>query len=847
MTINKKTAQKYFKEILQLKRTLNKEPSRHEDKLKTLAQKSRSNNFKQRLKELSEVILKEFDKHYLQFEANDDSYAVNSHFPLIKVHLENGLFDEFIITSFHNWENERLLKEMLINYEDSLTELEQNVATILNYETNFFGRIFQRAKTKKELSEAKQYVSENYTLITTIQDKWKTINERQLSLKDAKQDFVNDSTRYIDYYKSCLNYGQNETDQIIANLIKATEIDLNIILDNDIEHIEASIIDMWDKVKEEQLPEILKNIPIENLKDDAIPSSLFLNLRSANIKSVTDLLEISDEQLLNNFQLSKKNLADFKVVLSDRIENHKKILYPKLDTNSLTSLETKLLKLIYYRTTIPNDKQESINEQRNAIDSLYSCLKDIKNAPNNGYQISRQPCKEQEHFFNIYSLLVENLVPIIELINNNELARKLPISDQEVIEDFKYNSSTYFAIIDNLTGDKQQNHNSDLPDYIVEEVEETSIDTKNLNVTLRPYQKFGAKYALHYKKTLLGDEMGLGKTIQALTVINHLNNIEKNHTVVVSPLSVLENWYREIKKWTNLSTYIYRGKNRNQSLAVWQDNGGILLTNFEQTRHLLDFNHMIKIDCVIVDEAHYIKNPETKRSKNTSQLAQAAEYNLFMTGTAIENNVDEMRNLIKILNPNLAQQIDNELAVYQPELFKQTVSYVYLRRKRDDVLKELPDKQIIEKWSMFSDDEQEFYNFAVSLGINELMKMRYAGFMGSNPQKSGKISQLLDICEQAKANGDKIVIFSFFRVSLERIIPHIENDVVGYINGDIPAKDRQIMIDKLSDGPPGSILLSQIDAGGVGLNMQAASTVIICEPQWKPSTETQAISRVYRM
>ena len=123
--------------------------------------------------------------------------------------------------------------------------------------------------------------------------------------------------------------------------------------------------------------------------------------------------------------------------------------------------------------------------------------------------------------------------------------------------------------------------------------------------------------------------------------------------------------------------------------------------------------------------------------------------------------------------------------------------------------------------------------------------MRRAAFFGND---SKKILQILEICKEAKETGQKVIIFSFFKEGvLYRLQDELKHLAHFIISGDISPKQRQETIDEFSKDPNQTVLLSQIDAGGVGLNIQAANIVILCEPQWKPSTEQQAISRVYRM
>ena len=409
--------------------------------------------------------------------------------------------------------------------------------------------------------------------------------------------------------------------------------------------------------------------------------------------------------------------------------------------------------------------------------------------------------------------------------------------------DFIQNSAVYYALIEQITGSQRVYTPTDLPSLIVKSVSEFEINKEGLSVIMRPYQEFGVKYALHYKNALLGDEMGLGKTIQAIGVANHLFQSGKKHIIIVSPLSVLENWNREVQKWSKLKTYIYRGTGRTSKYEKWRNNGGILLTNYEQCKKLAEENDEETIDFLVVDEAHYIKNPETKRTISVTALVRLAEYKLFMTGTPLENRLVEMKYLIKLLNPKVGEKLSSKY--WKPDEFRREMSTVYLRRKREEVLDELPQMNNYSLWSEFSAEQQEFYDDAVRQGTGGIMKMRRAAFYGDKPQK---IAQIIDICNQARENGRKVLVFSFFKEGvLNRLLEELSNVSPVMISGSISASRRQEAIDSFSNDPKQTVLLCQIEAGGVGLNIQSANIVVICEPQWRPSIEQQAIGRSYRM
>jgi SNF2 family DNA or RNA helicase len=167
---------------------------------------------------------------------------------------------------------------------------------------------------------------------------------------------------------------------------------------------------------------------------------------------------------------------------------------------------------------------------------------------------------------------------------------------------------------------------------------------------------------------------------------------------------------------------------------------------------------------------------------------------------------------------------------------------VYLRRNQEDVLTELPEKIEVEEWVQFNGNDANAYREQVR--ARNLMGMRRAS---SAMPGTAKLDRLAELVEDAGTEGQKVIVFSFFLDVLEGVRVRLGPLAVGPITGKVPAPRRQAMIDEFtrSEGP--AVILAQIEAGGVGLNIQAASVVVIAEPQWKPSVEQQAIARAYRM
>lgn len=383
-----------------------------------------------------------------------------------------------------------------------------------------------------------------------------------------------------------------------------------------------------------------------------------------------------------------------------------------------------------------------------------------------------------------------------------------------------------------------------LPEDLALAIQNEPIHSEGLKCTLRRYQEWGVKYVLHQKRVLLGDEMGLGKTVQAIAAMVSLRNTGGNHFVVVCPASVITNWCREIEKMSDLPVTRVHGSDREEALMHWKGNGGVAVTTYETTEHFT-LGEKFKFAMLVVDEAHYIKNPEAQRSKNVRNICTHAQSILFMTGTALENKVSEMVSLMEVLSPNVAGSVKGmEFLSSAPE-FREAIAPVYYRRRRGDVLKELPD--LIENidWCTISGEEEKCYNEAIMSG--NFAAARRVSWNVSDLKNSSKAKRLLEIVEDAKEDGRKVIVFSFFLDTIAKVTSLLGDACMEPINGSVPPARRQEIIDEFDKAPAGSVLAAQIQSGGTGLNIQSASVVILCEPQFKPSIENQAVSRAYRM
>ena len=411
---------------------------------------------------------------------------------------------------------------------------------------------------------------------------------------------------------------------------------------------------------------------------------------------------------------------------------------------------------------------------------------------------------------------------------------------------------TVLGQLDRIGPDDTASAQGHLPDDLAARVNAQQLDTSLLTVQLRGYQAFGARYALARQRVVLGDEMGLGKTVQAIAALAHLAaTTGARHFLVVCPASVVVNWEREIQTRSTLAAHRVHGPERDQVHEVWQRDGGVAVTTFETLRHL-DAD-AVPVGMLVVDEAHYVKNPQTQRSRQVARHTEGCARALFLTGTPMENRVSEFRALISYLQPDLLPSLGRLETLPTAAAFRRAVAPAYLRRNQDDVLSELPELVHTDDWQEFSDSDAEAYREAVLSG--NFQAMRRAAY--ARPEHSAKLRRIVEIVQEAVAAGEKVLVFSYYRDVLATVHAAVlaalappngaGAGVFGPLSGANSAGQRQETVDAFSTHPGAAVLSAQIQAGGTGLNLQAASVVVLCEPQVKPTLEQQAVARAHRM
>ena len=478
------------------------------------------------------------------------------------------------------------------------------------------------------------------------------------------------------------------------------------------------------------------------------------------------------------------------------------------------------------------------------VESTIKELNSLLHSPKTLFNPTETYEKAESLYLGLIKLFEDNFENLNEeLIEPFNLVKKK--TNAESWEDFSESPVSFVKVIEQLSISDRISNIAEygLSESVAEKVKGTPLFLDGMKADLRKYQEWGTKYIICQQKTILGDEMGLGKTVQAIAAMVSLSNEGATHFMVVCPLSVLTNWCREINRFSSLKVFRVHDKYPDWLFTTWIKEGGVIVTTYETLKNL-SINSEYNIDLLVVDEAHLIKNQSANRTMNVRALMPHASRVTFLTGTVLENNVNEMLTLIGYLNSDVVSEAKKYTNYSNSDFFREKVSSVYFRRRRLDVLSELPEKTEVEEWCDINDVERNEYDKSVI--EKQYMEARRVSWNVPS-EHSSKMSKLKEIVEMAKEDNRKVLVFSFFLDVIDKVKSEFNKEAYGPINGSVSAEERQRIIDSFDKAPAGSVLVCQIVSGGIGLNIQSASVVVICEPQFKPSTENQAISRSYRM
>ncbi|RRR95829.1 DEAD/DEAH box helicase [Glycomyces terrestris] len=594
----------------------------------------------------------------------------------------------------------------------------------------------------------------------------------------------------------------------------------------------------------------LAAIPVGDLTKLTAPGTGVPALEQAGYATVADLDDATDRRLLAVRGVARRTVQEVRKAIANLTDEVAAATRIELDPEARPEAETELLTALVAERAVRR-AAEAVRGPLARYDRELDAHLPVAERAASRWRMFWIGRRRRERVMKAY-LAVEAAADGMEA---RDLAAAIeaaePLADldayrpEDVWREFEEDAAYYTTALANITGTDVADASA-LEDFVDPDqrrrVEATDLDVSHLRSTLREYQRFGAKYALQQRRAILGDEMGLGKTIQALAVCGHLASTGRRHSLVVCPASVHTNWMNEIRRHTTLRPFSLHGPHREEAGEEWLRDGGVAVTTYD-TLHRLEFLDRAphaELSAMIVDEAHFIKNPQAKRSEAVTELGDRAHTTIYLTGTPMENRVEEFRSLVSYLRPDLADRIEAGGAIAGAQVFRRLVAPVYLRRNQEDVLAELPERIDVEDWVQLADPAR--YRAEVKAG--NLMGMRLAA---SAVAGSEKLERLAELVEESTGEGHKVVVFTYFLEVLEAVGHKLGDLVAGTIDGSVPPRARQRLITGFARTERPAVLLAQIEAGGVGMNIQSASVVVICEPQWKPSTEDQAIARAHRM
>ena len=416
---------------------------------------------------------------------------------------------------------------------------------------------------------------------------------------------------------------------------------------------------------------------------------------------------------------------------------------------------------------------------------------------------------------------------------------------------------------------------------------------EQLNATLRRYQEVGYKWL----KTLdtyglggiLADDMGLGKTLQVITLLldYNVNNENRKTSMVVCPSSLILNWYNEINKFApSLNAIVISGNAEDRKKKIYNLNDyDVIITSYDLLKRDIDIYTDINYEYkfIIADEAQYIKNNNTQNFKAIKKIK--AQTKFALTGTPIENSLAELWSIFDFSMPgylysyrkfkeNFETPIIKDEDAYKTKKLKMLIEPFILRRIKEEVLTELPDKTLTVLNSEMEDEQQKIYMSFMAEAREEvrnelaiegfeknqmkilalLMRLRQicchpSLFINDYNYGSGKLNQCMEILKDAIKGNHKILLFSGYTSMFDIIEDELKKDNIKYfkLTGQTKVSERIKLVDEFNENKEIKVFLISLKAGGTGLNLIGADMVIHYDPWWNISAENQATDRTYRI
>lgn len=637
---------------------------------------------------------------------------------------------------------------------------------------------------------------------------------------------------------------------------------------------------------------------IDKTPNDIIVLKVVFNYGGQNINPLDD--SISNNSILRDYQTensilnSLNNICECKSSIYFLIKSPNKIV--EFKEEGIKTLRE--LGEIYYTKNFQKYKIISSSSYKTSfsmgLDNLLNISFSFDGITNEELYLAIKNIRKGEKYLKLKGKGILNLDNTY-LNQINDILIDLDINEDQLKEDSLklnkfyalYLNSTYSNKFEN-TGELNIDSNFiEMTNKILNlEVKDLN-PPKNLIANLRAYQLEGFKWLRTLKECnlsgILADEMGLGKTLQTIAFLQkEYENKSLNTSIIICPKSLIYNWSEEIRKFApDLKVLIFNG-NKNIRLRLMKEfkNYDVILTSYGIVQKDIDD---LKDECFnicIIDEAQNIKN---KTSKNTISLRKLnVNYKFALTGTPIENSIDELWSIFNFLMPGYLHSYVKFKSLYESsdedsstliENLRKKISPFILRRLKQNVLTELPPKIESKIMVELNDEQKKLYYSYVEKFKNEfdtnsnlqneqnlkfkmlsaLTRLRQICcepkvIMENYYHGSSKIDALMEIIDDNIKSNKKIIVFSNFTSVLE-IIKNIliENKIkYKYLDGSTPSKERIDIVNDFNKNDSNVFLIS-LKAGGFGLNITSAETVVHFDPWWNNAVENQATDRAHRI
>lgn len=411
-------------------------------------------------------------------------------------------------------------------------------------------------------------------------------------------------------------------------------------------------------------------------------------------------------------------------------------------------------------------------------------------------------------------------------------------------------------------------------DDIVRAKDKTYTPSPNLKATLSDYQEDSVKWfrglAKYQLGGLLADEMGLGKTVQTISfILDYIENQPHEKSLVLAPASVLYNWAHEFQKFTpTINIAVIDGTIEEREAIRNDDNIDVWLTSYQSYRNDQEAYQKVSLDILVLDEAQAIKNDNTILYRSVKK--QVAAMRIGLSGTPMENNLNEFWSLMQIIVPGLLPNKREFQKLSVGEVSRIASPFV-LRRTKQDVALQLPTKTVTDRFGVLEPEQKNIYlaylkkiqdqlnndssnagqaHMELLAGITrlrqicchpKLVKEDYTGL-------SGKFEYFKVMLKRALEADHKVLVFSQFTSMLDLMADYLEEEGIDHymMTGQTNKKVRQDQVDDFNNGDKQVFLIS-LRAGGVGINLTGADTIFLYDLWWNPAVEEQAIGRAHRI